>query len=76
MEEVKIGTQIWMINNLNLTSFRNGDEIFQCKNQDEWIFFSREKIPACCFYDFNKTNEKFGLLYIGYVPLDQRGIGT
>ena len=36
MKEVKIGDQIWMLENLNVDCFRNGDPIPQVKNAKEW----------------------------------------
>jgi len=74
-ETVTIGKQIWMIRNLNVTTFRNGDPIFQAKNDIEWLEASKAKKPACCFQDFHPANEaRYGRLYNWYAVGDPRGI--
>lgn len=74
-ETVKIGKQIWMARNLNTTTFRNGEPIFQAKNEMEWLEASQTKKPACCFQDFHPANEaRYGRLYNFYAVQDMRGI--
>jgi len=34
--EVKIGTQVWMSKNLNVSTFKNGDPITEAKTNEEW----------------------------------------
>ena len=34
--EVKIGKQVWMAENLNVATFRNGDPIPEAKTEEEW----------------------------------------
>ena len=38
MEEIKIGNQIWMTENLNVEKFCNGDSIPQAETDDEWEY--------------------------------------
>lgn len=56
-DSVVIGEQIWMINNLDVSVFRNGDTIFQAKTNEEWINATKNKIPAWCYYNNNEINQ-------------------
>lgn len=72
---VKIGTQTWMAENLNVDRFRNGDLIPQAKSDEEWKAAGENGKPAWCFYDNNpKNGEKFGKLYNWYTVSDPRGL--
>ena len=35
-QEVTIGTQVWSTENLDVTTFRNGDSIPQARTEEEW----------------------------------------
>lgn len=61
---VKIGTQIWMVENLKTTKYRNGVSIPHTISDSEWQKLST---GAYCFYenDNNKV-ERFGRLYNWY----------
>jgi uncharacterized protein (TIGR02145 family) len=68
---VKIGTQIWMAENLNISHFRNGDPIPEAKTDAEWV----EKTPAWCYYNNDpKNGQKYGKLYNWYALTDPRGL--
>ena len=72
---VKIGTQEWMSENLNVTAFWNGDIIPQAKTVDEWEEAKWEKKPAWCYYDSDPANEKKnGKLYNWFAVNDPRGL--
>jgi uncharacterized protein (TIGR02145 family) len=73
-EYVKIGNLEWMTTNICNEKFNNGDAIPIVQNNDEWLKFGKEKKPACCYYDNNLNNKKFGLLYNYYALIDKRGI--
>jgi uncharacterized protein (TIGR02145 family) len=74
-ESVTIGNQIWMTDNLNVKTFRNGDPIFEASNKKQWIHAFKNKIPAWCYYDDDPINgEKYGLLYNFYAVHDARGL--
>jgi uncharacterized protein (TIGR02145 family) len=75
IKEVKIGNQIWMSENLNVVSFRNGDLIKQARNQEEWERLNTEKKPGWCFYAYDyKDAPKYGKLYNYYAVSDPRGL--
>jgi uncharacterized protein (TIGR02145 family) len=72
---VKIGTQTWMTENLNVSTFRNGDPILEAKTDAEWKKASENRQPAWCYYNNNPTNgEKYGKLYNWYAVNDARGL--
>lgn len=79
-QEVKIGKQIWMAENLNSTKFRNGDIIPLAKTEEEWIKAGENKQPAWCYYgnrsiqDDPNYGDKYGKLYNWYAVNDPRGL--
>lgn len=74
-QEVTIGTQIWMTENLGVDYFRNGDIITQVKSTKEWEKAGKNHQPAWCYYENNKANgAKYGKLYNWYAVNDPRGL--
>ncbi|MFN5460427.1 MAG: fibrobacter succinogenes major paralogous domain-containing protein [Bacteroidota bacterium] len=72
---VKLGSQEWMISNLSIVTFRNGDTIPLAKTAEEWEKAGENGQPAWCYYDNNTLNgEKFGKLYNWYAVNDSRGL--
>ena len=72
---VVIGTQTWMAENLNVSSFRNGDLILEAKSNEEWIAADENKQPAWCYYENDpKNGVKYGKLYNWYAVNDPRGL--
>ena len=71
---VKIGNQEWASTNLDVTKFRNGDDIIQVKTIAEWKQAMKDKKPACCYSDFNPANSKLGMVYNYYAYHDERKI--
>ena len=72
-EEIKIGKQIWMTKNLNVTRFRNGEQIPLAKSEKEWKKAVLNAKPAMCYYKFDiKSNEKYGILYNWYAVKDEK----
>jgi uncharacterized protein (TIGR02145 family) len=72
---VKIGSQIWMTENLNIDRFRNGDLIPEVNSAEEWRKAGENKQPAWCYYDNDpKNEEKYGKLYNWYAVNDLRGL--
>lgn len=73
--DVTIGNQVWMQENLNVNRFRNGDPIPQAKTNTEWIKAGDEKKPAWCYYNNDSTiGSAYGKLYNWYAVTDKRGI--
>ena len=72
---VKIGTQIWMTENLNVAVFKNGDPILRAKTDEEWKNAEENKQSAWCYYNNDpKNGEKYGKLYNLYAVNDPRGL--
>ena len=74
-DTVHVGEQVWMLKNLDVDTFRNGDVIKEAQSLDEWINACKEGIPAWCNYDNDTCNGKiFGKLYNWYAVNDSRGL--
>jgi uncharacterized protein (TIGR02145 family) len=72
-EELIIGNQIWMCDNLSAVEFRNGDFIRQAKTKDEWLEAGENCEPVWCFYRSDAKGDKTpGLLYNWYAANDPR----
>lgn len=73
--EIIIGEQVWMKENLNVDKFRNGDLIPQVKTKRAWKRANKKKQPAWCYYNNNPNNgETHGKLYNWYAVNDPRGL--
>ena len=73
--EVKIGSQIWMMKNLDVDMFRNGDAIPEIKTEEEWFKAEEQGKPAWCYYKNNHNQGiKYGKLYNWYAVNDSRGL--
>lgn len=69
---VKIGTQVWMVENLKVTHYRNGDPIAHITDTLAWINL---KTPAYCDYRNGPINSlTYGRLYNWYAVSDSRNI--
>ena len=72
---VRLGTQTWMAQNLNVTRFRNGDPIMEATTAEEWKKAEKEGIPAWCYYDNDPAyGQTYGKLYNWYAITDPRGL--
>jgi uncharacterized protein (TIGR02145 family) len=62
---VKIGTQTWMVENLKVTHYRNGDPIPNVTDNAEWIALTT---GAYCWYNNDEAANKdiYGALYNWY----------
>jgi len=69
---VTIGTQTWMVENLKVTRYRNGDSIPNVTNGTEW---SNLTTGAYCDYQNSSGNsEIYGKLYNWHAVADSRNI--
>jgi uncharacterized protein (TIGR02145 family) len=74
-DTVRIGTQTWMAENLNVSRFRNGDVISEARTRSQWIKACKTQQPAWCYYKNKKKNgEKYGKIYNYFAVHDQRGL--
>jgi uncharacterized protein (TIGR02145 family) len=75
IKSVTIGTQVWMVSNLNVSIFRNGVEIPEVQDKDAWSKAGDNKQPAWCYYDNDpKNGVKYGKLYNRYTVVDSNGL--
>jgi uncharacterized protein (TIGR02145 family) len=80
IKEVKIGTQIWAAEDLDVVTFRNGDPIPEIKSdRDDWHNAGINGTPAYCYNNkylwmVIKREIKHGMLYNWYAVSDPRGL--
>ncbi|GMQ24581.1 fibrobacter succinogenes major paralogous domain-containing protein [Algoriphagus sp. oki45] len=73
--EVIIGHQLWMGENLNVHTFRNGDSIPQARSYQEWAQAARKRQPAWCYFENKEENgASYGKLYNYFAVSDPRGL--
>jgi len=69
---IKIGKQVWTVQNLNVERYRNGDLIPQIKDENK---LQNTTTGAWCYFWNNKEKDKlFGKLYNWYAVTDPRGL--
>jgi len=73
---VKINDQIWMSENLAVSTFRNGDIIPEVKTAEAWKKAGEEKRPAWCYYNNDTKKDDYGKLYNWYAVHDSRGLAS
>lgn len=74
-ESVRIGENTWMIKNLDIITFRNGDTIPEAKTREEWIQYGETKKAAWSNYNNDPAEgAQFGKLYNWYAVNDPRGL--
>jgi uncharacterized protein (TIGR02145 family) len=74
-ETISIKNQIWMVDNLSVSEFSNGDTITYASSDEAWIEADKAKQPAWCYSRNDKGDLKeFGKLYNIYAVKDPRGL--
>jgi len=69
---VMIGQQEWMIKNLDVSTYKNGETIPQCTDETEWDNLTT---GAWCYYSNSSDNGViYGKLYNWYAVNDSRGL--
>ena len=73
---IKIGNQIWMLENLRTTKYRNGESVKNITDNAEWSnLLYTDRTPGWCDYNNDPANgSKYGKLYNWYAVNDQRNI--
>ncbi|MEI6143236.1 MAG: FISUMP domain-containing protein [Mariniphaga sp.] len=73
---VTIGTQVWMVENLKTTKYRNGDPITNVTVDAAWSDLGYGSAGAYCWYNNDAANYKslYGALYSWYAVADSRNI--
>lgn len=72
---VRIGSQLWLVENLKAVSFRNGDKIAQAKSKEEWELANDTSQPCWKYPKYNSViGNKYGLQYNGFAVKDARGL--
>jgi len=75
IKTIQIGTQVWMVENLNVDRFRNGDLIPEARTNEAWQKAGNNKQPAWCYYNNDSKNGvTYGKLYNWYAVNDPRGL--
>jgi uncharacterized protein (TIGR02145 family) len=70
--EVVIGTQTWTCQNLDVTTYRNGDPIPEVTDPTAWVNLTT---GAWCYYNNDPSNNAvYGKLYNWYAVNDPRGL--
>lgn len=70
--EIQICDQIWMCNNLNVDTYRNGDPIPEVTDPTQW---AKLTTGAWCYYNNDPAmGEIYGKLYNWYAVNDPRGL--
>lgn len=69
---IKIGNQIWTLENLKTTRFNNGDPIKNLKSNSDWK--SSEKAGYCAYNNDSSFVKDYGYLYNYQCLQDARGI--
>jgi len=73
--EVAIGEQVWMTQNLDVDKFRNGEVIPEAKTEGQWKAYGEAGEAAWCYYNNDSANGLiYGKLYNWYAVSDSRGL--
>ena len=83
--EVRIGTQVWSTQNLDVSNFRNGDRVRQARTAEDWATAFESMRPAWCYYENNPEfgtlsgmpvdkSRAYGKLYNWFAVNDPRGL--
>jgi len=72
---VVIGTQRWKDANLDISTYRNGDNITYAANATDWNNATSAGLGVWCYYNFDPANNAvYGKLYNWYAVNDSRGL--
>jgi len=75
IDTVRVREQVWMLRNLDVDTFRNGDTIKEAASLEDWMKACKEGVPAWCYYNNDPDIGKmFGKLYNWPAVNDPRGL--
>lgn len=75
LNDTTIGFQIWTTKNLDISKYRNGDQITHVTSIQEWEQANAKQEGAWCYYNFDtKNGELYGKLYNWHAVNDPRGL--
>lgn len=67
MAVVTIGAQNWVVENLDVDTFRDGTAIAEASSSTQWESYANSATPAWCYYNFDSSNSReYGRLYNWY----------
>jgi uncharacterized protein (TIGR02145 family) len=67
MAVVTIGGQSWVVENLDVDTFRDGTSIAHASSSAQWDSYAKSLTPAWCYYKFDSSNSRdYGRLYNWY----------
>lgn len=69
---ITIGTQVWMVENLRTTKYRNGDPITHLTDDVQWV--STSDGAYCAYSNMATLGSTYGMLYNWYAVDDSRQI--
>jgi len=69
---VEIGTQTWMVQNLKVTKYRNGDAIQNISDNNEWM--NSTTGAYCNQNNWSENSDTYGRLYNWFVVNDSRNV--
>jgi uncharacterized protein (TIGR02145 family) len=68
---VKIGSQLWMAENLKTVHYRDGSPIKEMEDSTQWVNADLSKKGSWCYYESNPANNPtYGKLYNWYAVTD------
>lgn len=74
-DTLKIGDNVWMTRNLDVSRFGNGDTINEVRSKLEWHEALNQKVPAWCYFNNDSNNSRTcGKFYNIYAIMDIRKI--
>lgn len=77
-DELHIGDNLWMTENLNVDVFRDSTKIIQAQSASEWMKYNNSDTPCWCYYRYDAAFARYGKFYNYAVILKSRehgGIG-
>ena len=75
ISSVSIDGQVWMKENLDVSSYRNGDQIRYAATNQDWLDAAAKGEGAWSYYKNDAaSNGKYGRLYNWYAVHDPRGL--